>query len=989
MTSRLNNPNASLTYGNVNTHIFTEFSTMNKESTQKEVLQAIKDINISAEIGDITVESSDSVTHSKLDTLNTTVSNKHLNSTTDSVNIGNFPATQPISGSVSVSNLPATQAVTGSVSITNSSIPVTGTFFQETQPISGSVSVSNLPATQAVSGSVSVSNLPATQAVTGSVSITNTSIPVTGTFFQETQPISGSVSVSNFPTDTAKEAKQDTQIEELQKIVNKTGDITAQIPYEQGASIWADSTPTPIENFNSPNGWIYQNAEAGNAMNLFYFNGNNETKTLSQVVGQYAVVSNLASVLNNKMILVVYTKGSPFFTTRITHSPPSSVNMVAGGKYLLYWGAVPDDIFPELPRLNFTDITTTGPAVGTEEILSVSLNSDSGASVGSVVILIESLGVVFSNGSVNQSRVYNLITDNNEYQSLINIQETVQTLNQKITINDNGINSFIVNTTAIPVSLSGGIDVNNFPATQNAFITNDASTAVPVSLSAGVDVNNTVDVLITNVEPISITGTVDVNNITNYALEADGNLEEIRNKTDNFNFNDNSGVLELNVFDIQNNAKLDAIETYTSKLNDLTFDGSSNLNVNIASGSLTVDSVKIQASNGDNLTATGSSLNTNITNTSIDVHNKVFHNGSWVNLKGSSNGNLSVNSSTQDGNGTDITSTDLLNSKRGLDTASSLFGYSGSVRTALTCDIGGKLLISSYTADDLGNGITSSATSTSKNSLDTASSLYVSNGTARTALTATGSSLDANITNTVPVSGTFFQATQPVSIASTVPVSGTFFQTVQPISLRDGIDNLLTSTDTTASQRSLDTASALYTTDATTRSALTSTAINSIRALDINVCNSGAIPVSGTVAFSNSTIGISGTVATDDSTGNGYLNTINQGVGYSYIEATALSNVSIAGAGTATYYNWTRGQYKDRAVFYYQDGASANTDSISLFTKETPSGNAVLLGTFYPYIIGATRNYSGNINLLPFNTISVRNNSASTITGVSLKIFSA
>ena len=75
MTSRLNNPNASLTYGNVNTHIFTEFSTMNKESTQKEVLQAIKDINISAEIGDITVESSDSITHSKLDTLNNTVSN--------------------------------------------------------------------------------------------------------------------------------------------------------------------------------------------------------------------------------------------------------------------------------------------------------------------------------------------------------------------------------------------------------------------------------------------------------------------------------------------------------------------------------------------------------------------------------------------------------------------------------------------------------------------------------------------------------------------------------------------------------------------------------------------------------------------------------------------------------------------------------------------------------------------------------------------------
>jgi hypothetical protein len=992
---------------------------MNKESTQKEVLQAIKDINISAEIGDITVESSDTITHSKLDTLNTTVSNKHLNSTTDSVNIGNFPSTQPISGSVSVSNLPATQAV---------------------------------------SGSVSVSNLPATQAVSGSVSITNSSIPVTGTFFQETQPISGSVSVSNFPTDTAKEAKQDTQIEELQKIVNKTGDITANIPYSQGPSVWADSQPIPIEN---PNGWIYVNAEAGNAMNLFYFNGNNgETKTLNQVVGQYAVVSNLSTEVNNKLIFAVYTKGSPFFTTRITHSSPSS--MVAGGKYLLYWGSVDADIYPNLPRLNFSVITTTGPAVGTEEILSVSLNSDTSATAGSIFILIQSLGVVFSDGSVNQSRVYNLITENTESETLNNIQQTLLSINGKINTIDGGINSYIINYPASQ-TINGEVSVSSLPAIE---ITN-----------TGFDINN---------------------QISNYALEADGNLEEIRNKTDNFNFNDNSGVLELNVFDIQSNVKLDSIETYTSKLDDLTYTDN-NLNVNVAAGSLSVDSVKIKASNGDDLTATT-----------------------------------------------------LITGKSGLDTASNMFGFDGSTRTAITCDSGGKMNVRSHNTDYLGNGITSTTTSISggaTNSLDTSSSLYVSNGNARTALTATGSSLNANITNTVPVSGTVafsntsiqvsnlpatqpisgsvsvsnLPATQPISgsvsvsnlpatqaVSGTVGVSNSFTLdtttqssntkldtihadldgltfdgssnlnvnvnagsiSVSSVNIKDSAGNNLnstsnalnsyitnssidvhnkvkhntnwvdlvgasnghllvnsstqdgdgtditstfvanpggdkqgldvfvanitqsrvftdlgnaTGTDITATRVALDTASSLYTADGTTRNALTSTAISSIRALDVNVANSGAIPV----AFSNTSIGISGTVATDDSTGNGYLNTINQGVGYSYIEATALSNVSIAGAGTATYYNWTRGQYKDRAVFYYQDGATANTDSVSLFTKETPSGNAVLLGTFYPYIIGATRNYSGNINLLPFNTISVRNNSASTITGVSLKIFSA
>jgi hypothetical protein len=53
-------------------------------------------------------------------------------------------------------------------------------------PVSGTF----YPATQPVSGSVSVSNFPATQAVTG-------------TFWQATQPVSGTVAVSNFPATQA------------------------------------------------------------------------------------------------------------------------------------------------------------------------------------------------------------------------------------------------------------------------------------------------------------------------------------------------------------------------------------------------------------------------------------------------------------------------------------------------------------------------------------------------------------------------------------------------------------------------------------------------------------------------------------------------------------------------------------------------------------------------------------------------------------------
>jgi hypothetical protein len=68
--------------------------------------------------------------------------------TDGSLNVGNFPATQPVSGSVNVGNLPTVQ------------------------PVSGSVNVGNLPTTQPVSGTVGINNFPPVQAVTGSVSVT-------------------------------------------------------------------------------------------------------------------------------------------------------------------------------------------------------------------------------------------------------------------------------------------------------------------------------------------------------------------------------------------------------------------------------------------------------------------------------------------------------------------------------------------------------------------------------------------------------------------------------------------------------------------------------------------------------------------------------------------------------------------------------------------------------------------------------------------------
>ena len=97
------------------------------------------------------------------------------------VNVGNFPATQP----VSIATMPST--------------PVTGTFWQVTQP----VSLASMPTTP-VKPDGSLWSLTGTSA---NVNVTNASITVNGTFFQATQPVSGTffqatqpVSIASMPS---------------------------------------------------------------------------------------------------------------------------------------------------------------------------------------------------------------------------------------------------------------------------------------------------------------------------------------------------------------------------------------------------------------------------------------------------------------------------------------------------------------------------------------------------------------------------------------------------------------------------------------------------------------------------------------------------------------------------------------------------------------------------------------------------------------------
>jgi hypothetical protein len=231
--------------------------------------------------------------------------------------------------------------------------------------------------------------------------------------------------------------------------------------------------------------------------------------------------------------------------------------------------------------------------------------------------------------------------------------------------------------------VSGSVNVGNFPSTQNVSgsvnITNSSLAVTGTFYPSIQDVSGSVNV--SNFPATqNVSGNVTVNTISGFALETGGNLATIATNSNKFKFGTgddlrceviNSGTNNLNVA-VSNQltgfaleaGNLASIKTNTDKNN---YDASGNLKINLASGSISVSSVNIKDSSGNNIYADGSgNLKTNIQNSFLDVHNKVYHNGNWVNLVGASNGHLIVNSSTQDGNGTDITST-VVSGKTGLD----------------------------------------------------------------------------------------------------------------------------------------------------------------------------------------------------------------------------------------------------------------------------------------------------------------------------------
>jgi hypothetical protein len=179
-----------------------------------------------------------------------------------------------------------------------------------------------------------------------------------------------------------------------------TTSTTTEMPYLEftllntNTQVYANGASGSQNPVSSRNGWYFINDTAGEKINWYFFDGTTYSITAADI-SAFAVVE-LDSTTSRPWLSVLTkpTGTGDFFpgffkSSQIYNWPLGSTT---GVKYLIYFGQDPN-ILPELPRVQLTPGTTQGSFLSTEEVFTVVLHSDSGASVNDVQFVVEKLGI--------------------------------------------------------------------------------------------------------------------------------------------------------------------------------------------------------------------------------------------------------------------------------------------------------------------------------------------------------------------------------------------------------------------------------------------------------------------------------------------------------------------------------------------------------------------------------------------------------------------
>lgn len=202
-----------------------------------------------------------------------------------------------------------------------------------------------------------------------------------------------------------------TEIKSISSLT-KTEDGKSSIKLEYGSALYADTTPAPTKEGTGREGWYYTNPVAGNKMNLYFFDGNSETFTVSDLEYLYSkiYIDSWNANVQNLPFLQVYTKptgigdAGAFYHSRITYDLTNGTQKIGVGEEVYFFGGntelLDEDKWFENRSINADNVVIQGEGLGTEEILFLVLATDSAAQANGVNIGIKEVG--FSMGNVKR-----------------------------------------------------------------------------------------------------------------------------------------------------------------------------------------------------------------------------------------------------------------------------------------------------------------------------------------------------------------------------------------------------------------------------------------------------------------------------------------------------------------------------------------------------------------------------------------------------------
>lgn len=192
---------------------------------------------------------------------------------------------------------------------------------------------------------------------------------------------------------------------------------SAQYTIEAVSQFAPDTTPAftiPPSGISKDEGWYFKNTGTSQPSQLFFYSYLNPAMAvanrqfayqLNDITMSYCVVRLIATnSAEGLATLGIYTRptGSGdavpgFFKSRKVYNIPSTAKLTQGMEVMLYWGVEPSlKLHPGVSRIQLQLATTTGPAVGTEQLAFLSINTDSAALAGNAEYIVSAAGFQFA-----------------------------------------------------------------------------------------------------------------------------------------------------------------------------------------------------------------------------------------------------------------------------------------------------------------------------------------------------------------------------------------------------------------------------------------------------------------------------------------------------------------------------------------------------------------------------------------------------------------